>query len=96
MKKLSKAIPEHFSIGDITKYFKKNPARLVEYVRTGLNKRVSVMGVHFAQLARMVGIPLLFDGQIYDTLPEWSWVEPNKFKNVGLLLLRAETMFPGR
>lgn len=95
-KKESKAEPRFFSIEDITEFFDKNPAALYAYVQTGLSKRAAVMGVHFAQLAKMAGIPLLFDGQTYDTLPKWSWVEPNKFKNVNLLLHRAETMFPSR
>lgn len=94
----TKAVPKYFSIEDIVKYFDKNPDRLVEYVKSGLprkgNSGTSIMGIHLAQLARMIGAPLLFDGQTYDALPRWSWVEPNKFKNINAVLSKAETFFP--
>lgn len=96
----SRAEPKYFSIEDITAFFDENPARLVDYVKSGLpRKRIpgtSVMGIHLVQLARMVGFPLIFDGRTYDTLPEWSWIEPDKFKNINFILLKAEEMFPSQ
>lgn len=93
VKQESKAIPKFFSVADITKLFDENPAALYAYVQTGLSKRAAVMGVHLAQLARMVGVPLLHDGTFYEELPAWSWVDPSRFKNIGPLLLKAKEAF---
>lgn len=84
------------SVADVTRYFGRNPDRLVEYVRTGLARRTSIMGVHIAQLAREVGMPLIYNGRTYDTLPGWAWVDPNNFKNINLILLKADGAGIGR
>lgn len=99
-KKESRAEPKYFSVADVCKYFEQNPARLVDYVKSGLPRKrtpgTSIRGVHIAQLGRMVGVPLLYDGESCETLPEWAWVEPNKFKNINFVLLKAEKLFPSR
>lgn len=92
-KKESRAEPKYFSVEDIVEYFDDNPKALVDYVRTGLLKNIPILGVHLAQLARMVGVPLLHDGTFYEELPAWSWVDPSRFKNIDLLLLKAKEAF---
>lgn len=93
-KKDAKAEPKFFSIGDIVNEFNDNPTLLVDYIKMGLRKDVSVLGVHLAQLAGMIGVPLLFDGNTYGEFPDGSWVEPKRFKNISAVLLKAETVFP--
>lgn len=93
-KKESRAEPKYFSIEDITKYFDDNPRALVDYVKMGLLKEVSILGVHLTQLAGIVGIPLLFGGKTYERLPDWSWVEPKRFGNIYHVLNAADTVFP--
>lgn len=95
-KKDSKAEPKFFSIGDIATHFDDNPTLLVDYIKMGLRKDVSVLGVHLAQLAGMIGAHLLFEGNTYGEFPDGAWVEPKRFKNISAVLLKAETVFPSR
>lgn len=82
------------SISDIEKYFKKRPNRLIAYIDTGVAKRVSVLAVHISQLATMVGIPLKYNGKVYDNLPE-IFISPEKFDNIGAIISAGNKMFPG-
>lgn len=90
----TKAIPKHFSIEDVINEFNDNPKALVDYVKTGLLKDVSILGVHLTQLAGMVGTPLLFEGKTYEKLPDGSWVEPKRFGNIYHVLNAVDTVFP--
>ena|SRR3989344_6511050 len=79
------AKPEFFSVEDVTKHFDRHPDKLVAYVETGLVKDVLVLGIHIAQLAKQVGIPLVARGNKYMTLPEMP-MKPNSFENINLIL----------
>ena len=77
-----------FSVEDVSQYFDKNLDRLADYVETGARKRIPIVSTHLVQLSGKVGIPLLHDGRSYSTLPE-IFVDPNGFKNIGLVLRAA-------
>lgn len=70
-----------WTVDDVVKYFRKNPALLVAYVEKGLRGRYVVPGIHIAQLASAVDIRLLSDGVTYGSLPE-ILMSPADFDNI--------------
>lgn len=91
--KESKAVPVFFSVEDITRSFDRDPTRLVGYVGMGFSKSVSIVGVHIAQLANKVGVPLKSGGAAYSALPA-NFYKPENFENMGTILTLAYRMFP--
>ncbi len=88
-----KAEPIFSSVFDVEKYFAKRPDRLVDYIETGVIKRVSVVGVHISQLANAVGIPLKYMDREFNRLPE-TFVSPENFDNIGAIINAGRQMFP--
>jgi len=87
-----KPVAEFSDISDVHKYFAKQPDRLVAYIDTGVSKRVSVIGVHIAQLANKVGIPLKYRNTEYKDLPE-IFISAENFDNIGTILRAGSSMF---
>lgn len=89
----SKAKQMFFSVEDVTRFFNENPDRLVDYIEMGILRRVSIVGIHIAQLANKVGVPLKFGSYSYETLPR-TFIKPSSFDNIGPILSMARMMFP--
>ncbi|GEM_PF-2749877 len=85
---------EFSSVEDVVKYFKKNPDRLTDYVEMGLIRHTSIAAIHIAQLAGMVKIPLKSGSDTYTALPATSFIKPERFDNIGMILGGAREMFP--
>ena len=88
-----KAKREFDDIADVTRYFEKNPNRLVDYVEMGIARRTSVLAVHIAQLAYKVGIPPVSGKTMFTALPE-TYIKPERFTNIGDILTEAYKRFP--
>lgn len=82
-----------FTVGDVMKHFDKEPAKLVAYVENGISKRVTVLGVHIAQLAKMVGIPVKIQGRAYTRLPE-QFFHTDHIDNIGDIINAGHRLFP--
>lgn len=81
---------------DIAAYFEREPRRLVDYIDTGLQRRVAVFGPHIVQLGRRVNVLPKFGQLVINALPQGLWVRPDKFSNIGFIIEMGRIMFPQR
>jgi hypothetical protein len=65
---------------------------LLEYVKKGFDQENKILSTHIEELARMTGMKLTKTVVVECGALPLSFVNPNQFHNIGLILARAEAM----
>ncbi|MDP1689743.1 MAG: hypothetical protein Q8L52_00865 [bacterium] len=95
----TKAKPIFFTFEDVAAFFKREPARLVDYVETAMERGAAIPGIHVNQLLDLVGLPLKFGNQTLVGIPEDALVRLTKLRtygNLGLILSLAREIHPSQ
>lgn len=87
--------PDFYGASDIMKLFDREPARLVDYLETAMERKNVVPTFHAMQFAKKIGMAFVSEGKplAEGEMLEHSHVAPANFENIGAMLAMARMKF---
>lgn len=81
---------------DILKFFDSQPARLIDYLETAIERGIVVPTFHAMQLSRKIGMAFVWKGTPLsdEEMLEHNHIAPANFQNIGAMLAMARMKFP--